>query len=144
MTLDALLADLEGRGVRFEPRGDRLHVSAPRGVVTPADRARLAEAKAEILALLRDRSPSTPRATYRVRLDPATVREVCGPQPDPHDLGALRLDVMAAVVALEAEIQSGVIAPGVRLVRGRPLADWLNLDDVARLLRLARPTRSRP
>lgn len=71
----------------------------------------------------------------RLALDAETAREVLGHDPDPHELACIRLGVLAAVHALAAEIESGVIAPGPRLVHGRPLADWLDLDAVARLLR---------
>lgn len=69
------------------------------------------------------------------RLDPGTVREVLGDRPDPHAVACLAWDVMNAVRDLEQEILSGVIAAGPRLVHGRPLGDWLDLGDVARLLR---------
>jgi hypothetical protein len=42
--------------------------------------------------------------------------------------------MQAAVHELEAGISAGVLPPR-RLVHGRPLADLLSLDDVARLLR---------
>ena len=88
-------------------------------------------------------------------LDPITVCEVltgCDPEPwrrakhehpvpDPHDLAILRFDVAEAVAQLEAELRAGAVEPRVRLVRGRPLADWLDLDDVARLLRAGRGRR---
>jgi hypothetical protein len=68
-------------------------------------------------------------------LDAVTVREVLGEQPDPHVLTCVRWDVAVAVRALAREIMTGSIAPGVRRVADRPLGDWLNLDDLARLLR---------
>lgn len=75
------------------------------------------------------------------RLDPETVREVLGERPDPHVLAMIAFGVLDAVRALEREIQSGTIAPGPRLVEGRPLGDWLDLGDVARLLRAWRDRR---
>jgi hypothetical protein len=78
-------------------------------------------------------APVPPRTW--VRLNPATVREVLGARPDPHSLACIRFDVMLAMRQLEAEIASGVIEPRARLVAGRPLGDWLDLADVARLLR---------
>lgn len=71
-------------------------------------------------------------------IDPVTAREVLGPDPDLHDLAILRFDVLAAVVALEREIQAGAVEPRLRLVRGRPLADWLSLEKVAYILRRTR------
>lgn len=70
-------------------------------------------------------------------LDPRTLVDVLGPKPDPHLVACIRFDVWAAVIALEAEMRTGTIAPGIRLVHGRPLADWLDLDTLARLLRSA-------
>ena len=58
---------------------------------------------------------------------------------DPADVTRLHHDVWAAVRMLECEITSGSLNREPRLVRGKPLADWLSLDDVARLLREARP-----
>jgi len=47
-----LLADLRARGVLLSTYSDRLHVDAPRGVLTDSDRALLAEHKMELLAAL--------------------------------------------------------------------------------------------
>ncbi len=62
-----LLAELERRGARLEPRGDRLHVVAPAGVITSDDRARLAAVKTELLALLQD-----------IHFDPMSLCLRCG------------------------------------------------------------------
>lgn len=48
-----------------------------------------------------------------------------GPEPE----------LQAALAQAEAEIHSGQIGAGPILVRGCPLADWLPLEEVARLLR---------
>jgi hypothetical protein len=47
-----LIRDLSARGVRFTRNGDRLHVEAPTGTLTPELRKTLAEAKPAILAAL--------------------------------------------------------------------------------------------
>jgi TubC N-terminal docking domain len=47
-----LMRDLEAAGVVLEVRGDRLHVDAPAGMVTPDMRASLARHKGELLAML--------------------------------------------------------------------------------------------
>jgi len=47
-----VLARLRQKGCRFVVRGDRLHISAPLGVVTPEVRELLTRLKPEILALL--------------------------------------------------------------------------------------------
>lgn len=52
MTPSELLSDLRTRGVILRAQGDRLHVEAPRGVITPALRTALASHKAELLALV--------------------------------------------------------------------------------------------
>jgi hypothetical protein len=123
----ALVATLRGRGVELVPDGDEL-------VVRPASRAAdllddLRRLKPEVLAVLR-----RPRAPSLV-LNPETVREVLDADAgDPHAVACLRFDVLAVVRKLEEEIATSSLAPGLRLVRGRPLADWLDLDDLARLL----------
>ncbi len=52
MTPADLIRDLTERGATLTPRGDRIVVDAPQGVVTPEIRARLAELKPELLRLL--------------------------------------------------------------------------------------------
>jgi hypothetical protein len=53
MTAARLLAGLRRRGAIVQVVSDRLRLNAPVGVVTAADRAALAEHKAELLAMLR-------------------------------------------------------------------------------------------
>lgn len=74
-------------------------------------------------------SPSLPQ------LDPVAVREILGDHPAPEAVQALQAEVGEALARLDAEIRSGQFTPGLRLVRGRPLGDFLPLDEVARLLR---------
>jgi hypothetical protein len=126
VTAAALVAELRARGVTLRPEGGALKVR-PVSKLTPDELKALRQHKAEVLALL--------AKVATLELDPSTVREALGDQPDPHDVAALQHDVAEAVHALEAEIATGALRPGVRLVRGRPLADWLPLDEVARLLR---------
>lgn len=130
----ALVADLQSRGVTLEPRGDRLRVR-PVSRLLPDELELLRRHKAEVLALLAP-APVIP-------LDRAMVRKALGADPDEHALACLRFDVLAAVRQLEAEIMAGDMAPSPLLVRGRPLADWLDLDDVARLLRSGRDRSAR-
>ena len=54
MTVPGLLDGLHRRGVRLRVNGDKLHWTAPVGVVTPADLSALREHKAEVLAIIRD------------------------------------------------------------------------------------------
>jgi TubC N-terminal docking domain len=53
MSAHLLLADLRARGINVLAEGDTLRVSAPRGALSEADRAALAECKTEVLSLLR-------------------------------------------------------------------------------------------
>jgi hypothetical protein len=68
-------------------------------------------------------------------LDAITVREVLGRGPKPEAVLAIRREVAKAVAIVEASIVIDV-APARLVVQGRPLADWLLLDEIARLLRL--------
>jgi hypothetical protein len=56
---------------------------------------------------------------------------------EPGEVTRLHTEVVAAVCALEWEITSGTLKREPRFVRGRPLGDWLDLADLARLLREA-------
>src|SRR5438270_303688 len=58
MALETFLADLRRRGVELAVDGANLRFRAPKGVLTAADRAALADRKGEILAALR-REPVT-------------------------------------------------------------------------------------
>jgi hypothetical protein len=129
MTAADLVYKLRARGVEIITDGARVGVR-PAGVLTEEERAALRRHKAEVLAMLRaDRCPPS------IALDGVTVREALGVTPDTHALACLSFDVLAAVRQIEVEIATGAIAPRPLLVRGRPLADWLRLEDVARLLR---------
>ena len=52
MNAALLLQDLSHRGVHIEPRGDRLHIEAPSGVLSDGDREALRRWKQDLLALL--------------------------------------------------------------------------------------------
>lgn len=52
MTAAALIAELAHAGIRLSQQGDRLHVEARPGVVTPALRERLTRNKSELLIFL--------------------------------------------------------------------------------------------
>lgn len=52
MNARQLLADLRARGITVRAEGGTLRVSAPRGALSEADRAALAEGKADLLAAL--------------------------------------------------------------------------------------------
>ena len=48
----ALMRDLQSAGAVLEARGDRLHVDAPAGLITPEIRDSIARHKPELLAML--------------------------------------------------------------------------------------------
>jgi hypothetical protein len=52
----------------------------------------------------------------------------------PKDVTDLHEQVVQAVRQLQWEIAVGQVERRVRLVHGRPLSDWLALEDVSRLL----------
>ena len=56
MTAQEILAEIRNLGGRLEARGDRLHVEAPLGKVTPELKTRLALHKVELMNLLQDGS----------------------------------------------------------------------------------------
>lgn len=68
-----LIADLRARGVELEPRGDKLHLTAPTGTLTPDVLAMIAEHKPEVMAALREHERCCPacgrRAGPPLRID---------------------------------------------------------------------------
>ena len=116
------------RGVTLEPRGDKLDVR-PMSRVTAEERESLRQHKAEILALL-----AVPPLGARFSLDPLTVRGALGTCPDSAAVAAFEAEVLDAIGTYQTEVATGRIAARVLLVRGRPLADYLDLDTVARLI----------
>lgn len=77
MSADALIDDLEGRGVRLFLEGGRLRFRAPGGVMTDAMKARIAERRDGIIAALKERRKTGPE----VVADPA-ARHAPFPQTD--------------------------------------------------------------
>jgi hypothetical protein len=67
-------------------------------------------------------------------LDPITLRAVLGHRPEPAAVQALEAEVRAAIQQYRVEVATGVLGHGVLLVRGLPLADWLDLDTLGRLI----------
>jgi hypothetical protein len=133
VTPAALVAELQARGVTLRPEGQRLTVQ-PASRVTADELATLRRCKAEVMALLA-------RVTT-ITLDPSTVEQELGRAPSQHDVNAATSDVLNAVAQAERESMTGALDPRPILVRGRPLADWLSLDTIAQLLRLARPPKT--
>jgi hypothetical protein len=129
VTAAVLVETLRARGVHLRAVGDKIRYR-PISALTPEGLEALRQHKAEVLALL-TRPPA-------FMLDTATVHEVLGDHPDPHHLTMVKFNVMKALAQLERESQAGAIGQTPLLVRGRPLADWLSMDDLARLLRVGR------
>lgn len=77
-----LLRQLEEQGVHLYADGDRLRLNAPRGVVTPALQAAIAERKLELLSLIRE--------TASASLD-VPVTQVSREQPQPLSVSQERL-----------------------------------------------------
>ena len=74
------------------------------------------------------------------RLNPQTIEAVFGTSlPSAHWLAWVRADVERAIAEYQADVAAGVRWPVVRRIEGRPLADWLPLDEVGRLLSLGGP-----
>jgi hypothetical protein len=89
----------------------------------------------ETIETTEESSKSLPPPSPAVLLNPRAVKEALGAPPDPHALASLRLDVLAAIHQLEAEIQAGTISSRPLLIRGRPLGDWVALSLVGTWLR---------
>jgi hypothetical protein len=133
VTAAALVETLRARGVTVRAVGGRLRLR-PASAVSADEVAALKRHKPELLRLLApvdvgDPAPALPT------LDPDTVHEVLGRDPDPHVLAAVAWDVLEVVRVIQGGIRSGQLPPR-RLIEGRPLADWLPLDALAALLRL--------
>ena len=132
MKAAALVAELRARGVELVSAGDRIRFR-PASAVPRELRDQLRALKPEVLGLLwAEHALSVPSP------DPQTVRETLGPNPAPADLEALHHELAGALWDLR-ECQAGRQPWGRSiLVRGRPLADWLQLEDIACILGAAR------
>jgi TubC N-terminal docking domain len=151
VTPATLVETLRARAVTLRAVGGRLRVR-PASAVTPDELELLRTRKAEVLRLLAGPPPAP-----IPDLDPITLAEhfhlplPTRPTPaqatraladamltgrlDPKLVTDLHEQVVAAVHQLRWEIAAGTMKRGPRLVGRKPLADWLSLDDVARLLR---------
>lgn len=78
MSAAPLIRELQAAGVTLSATGDRLHIEAPAGIVTPALRQRIAENKAGLLAELHQPTTTDTRAAMlaladRLGMDRAAV-----------------------------------------------------------------------
>jgi hypothetical protein len=100
-----LLADLRRRGVRFTVTGDRLRLSAPRGVLTPFELDDLRAAKPALLTALREenqvRAPeprawllATPYGRIWIASDPEAAAELRAEESDLERLGDPSIPVL--------------------------------------------------
>ncbi|MEM7584179.1 MAG: hypothetical protein AAF560_12400, partial [Acidobacteriota bacterium] len=72
-TTAELVARLTELGVELRPEGERLRFQAPRGVLSPETRNELVRRKKEILAWMRRRDETAPRATYEKLFEPLSI-----------------------------------------------------------------------
>src|SRR5262252_6766549 len=129
MTAASLIADLRARGITLEPRGDRVRFR-PASAVTEAEVEAIRYHKAEILRLL-----AAERWLCVPPPDPETVSEVLGAAPAAADLEALHDELACALWDLRDRWAGRQPQASTIVVRGRPLVDWLRLDDVAAIIR---------
>lgn len=126
----ALLTEAQAAGLRVRAEGDRLVIRGPKRAEPLA--LKLIEHKAEVLRLL---AP----APLRPALDFKTLVEVLGLYPTPQEIRVLGVEVAEAMVKLQQEVETGQLQGHPLLVRGRVLADYLGLDQLAEILATWRP-----
>jgi hypothetical protein len=118
-----LITRLRARGVALEPDGQTL-VVRPAHALQPNEVEALRRHKAEVLAFL---------ARPPLALDETTLRDVLGPHHGGRAVAEIRNELTAALDEIERGMVTGDLPPR-RVVRGRPLVDWLTIDGVAALL----------
>jgi hypothetical protein len=131
VTAADLVETLRARGVVVRAVGDRLRLR-PASAVSADEVEALKRHKPEILRLLTP-AAATVSVPILPSLDADIVRDVLGPDPDPHTVACIAWEVLDAVREIKEGIRTGQL-PRRRLIEGRPIADWLPLDDLARLL----------
>ena len=80
-------------------------------------------------------SPAEQTLELLPRLNPRTVAAALGPYPAAAAVVALKAEVRGAIQRFRDEVATGELGRSVLTVRGRPLAEYLDLDTIARLLR---------
>ena len=106
MTVPELVAHLRGLDVRLQADGDRLRLSAPKGVLSDEMREQLSTRKAEILTWLREHAPAEAEASGREAMSFAQQRIWFMDQLSPGGFaynisGGLRIEGPLDVPALE-------------------------------------------
>ena len=117
----SLLRDLRIQGVRLATRGDRVHVEAPAGVVSPDMREQLASAKSDVLAQL----------TVEERLVGMSCSEF-GRQRSALELRIPGLDGTIWLVPQHTDA-ARLVAEGIgrgRILTSRELADLLSIENL--------------
>ena len=105
MTAFTLLDDLNSLGVNLEARGDRLHVDAPKGAITPDLLTHLKAYKADLLDAIRLDIPGGPGGYALAEID--RFFEIAEPHPsgngftDPSELDVV--DVIRTMRPLTTE-----------------------------------------
>ena len=130
MSAAALLDRLLAAGVELSVAGDKLHVEAPNGAVTPEIREELVAHKAELIEELRRPSPLTEQAQEYAAV-------VCLTIPETSDVAG-DIALLRRVRVVIEEFQSGANEVRVRLPAldgRRPVARWRAL--ASRELRMA-------
>jgi hypothetical protein len=84
MTTTSLLNDLRRLSVDVTAKGDKLVVHAPKGVLTPEMRARIAEQKVALLALLSTRPGCSDASEIEEKEESTAFRP--GETPEPFDI----------------------------------------------------------
>jgi len=116
MSTPALLADLESRGIRLTATGpDRLHVDAPKGVLTPDLLDRLRLHKAALLSIL----AATPCTIPHDNEPSGTARQgIALAEPPPERPGYVAVVVLRDGVPTWVERRADAADKAVRLYAG--------------------------
>ena len=132
MTATALLARLRDKGIAVRVEDGTLRLR-PASALSTDELAAARALKPELLRLLTNDHDYRPLHVPEPNLE--TVRAVFGVAPTTCDLEALRRELEMALRDLRDRWAGRQHRGGTLFVRGRPLVDWLRLDDVASLLR---------
>jgi hypothetical protein len=107
VTAQEILAEIRMLGGRLEARGDRLHVEAPKGVLTPEHREAVAVLKPELLQLLQQKhdepsKPTKPSFEGLVGCIPDNSQKISRPE-DSWESGELeaRLEATGSSIAID-------------------------------------------